>query len=105
MTLRVACLMYIPPQHRPSNTNRDSPSALAYNVIAMLRKTLTILSLIGLLTSLGLWGVSYLNLFYLGTQHNLNTWDGYVLYDYRSTSGSIPPAEIGWRATCAPSRC
>ena len=30
----------------------------------MLRKTLTILSLVGLLLSLGLWGVSYLNLVY-----------------------------------------
>ena len=62
----------------------------------MIRKTLIILSLIGLLLSLGLWGVSYLNLFYLGTQNNLNTWDGYIVYDYRSTLGPIPLAETGW---------
>ena len=30
----------------------------------MIRKTLTILSLIGLVLSVGLWGVSYLNIFY-----------------------------------------
>ena len=42
----------------PPNTNRDSPLTLAYNVIAMLRKTLTILSLIGLLLSVGLWVAS-----------------------------------------------
>ncbi len=43
----------------PPNTNRDSASTLAYNVTAMLRKTLTILSLLGLLLSAGLWGASY----------------------------------------------
>ena len=32
----------------------------------MLRKTLTILSLIGLLLSMGLWGVSYFNVVYFG---------------------------------------
>ncbi len=62
----------------------------------MLRKTLTILSLIGLLLSVGLWGVSYVNLFYYGTQHNLSIWDGYILYDYRSNPPPIPPADIGW---------
>ena len=62
----------------------------------MIRKTLTILSLLGLLLSVGLWGVSYLNLFYFGTQHNLNTWDGYILYNYRSNPTPIPIADIGW---------
>ncbi len=62
----------------------------------MLRKTLTILSLLGLLLSAGLWGVSYLNLFYFGTQHNLNTSGGYILYDYRSNPTPVPLAEIGW---------
>jgi len=62
----------------------------------MLRKTLTILSLLGLLLSVGLWGVSYINLFYVGPQHNVNTWGGYVLYHYRSSPFSFPPAELGW---------
>ena len=52
----------------------------------MLRKTLTILSLIGLLLSWGLWGVSYLNVGceapYITTNipHELKTfrWAGYV---------------------------
>ncbi len=34
----------------------------------MLRKTLTILSLIGLLLSVGLWGVSYLNVGYVSSR-------------------------------------
>ncbi len=38
----------------------------------MLRKTLTILSLIGLLLSVGLWGVSYFNWAYGGDRYH---WD------------------------------
>ena len=36
-----------------------SPEKLAYNTVAMLSRTPPILSLIGLLLSVGLWGVSY----------------------------------------------
>ena len=38
----------------------------------MLRKTLTILSLIGLLLSVGLWGVSYLNIYYTVRLRGMN---------------------------------
>ena len=36
-----------------------SAARLTYNTVAVFRKSLTILSLIGLLLSVGLWGVSY----------------------------------------------
>ncbi len=62
----------------------------------MIRKTITILSLLGLLLSIGLWGMSYLNLFYIGTHHYINTWGGYVLYDYRSSPIPWPSTDLGW---------
>ena len=44
----------------------------------MLRKTLTILSLIGLLLSVGLWGVSYFNFCYCGTKYGFVLMQGGV---------------------------
>jgi len=52
---------------------------LAYNVIPMLRKTLTILSLIGLLLSVGLWGVSYLNIYYTVKLSGMNIYAQTIL--------------------------
>jgi len=45
---------------RPEITAYDLP----LTAVSMFRKTLTILSLIGLLLSVGLWGVSYFNISY-----------------------------------------
>ncbi len=42
----------------------------------MLRKSLTISSLIGLLLSVGLWGVSYWNLSWLSSDNHINVWIG-----------------------------
>lgn len=45
--------------------SNDTPGrTLAYNIPRMLRKTLTILSLIGFLLGVGLWGVSIFNIVY-----------------------------------------
>ncbi len=48
----------------------------------MLRKTLTILSLIGLLLSVGLWGVSYFNLSYTIRKYS-------ILYQYAAERGGL----------------
>ena len=86
----------------------------------MLRKTLTILSLVGLLLSLGLWGVSYLNLnctvwrpldsgstferkYYVGLRYGgLSCWTEHRIR-LSGSEAKIPPTEwqcegfTGWR--------
>ncbi len=51
----------------------------------MLRKTLTILSLLGLLFSVGLWGVSYFNIWYFApnAKYNVQLQFGGVRYVHR----------------------
>jgi hypothetical protein len=48
----------------------------------MLRKTLTILSLIGLLLSVGAWGASYFQVYYMGDNHGLSLAYGAVRYTF-----------------------
>ena len=48
----------------------------------MIRKTLTILSLIGLLLSLGAWGVSYVDIRHEGTHHVFGVGQGRVHYGH-----------------------
>ncbi len=48
----------------------------------MIRKTLTILSLIGLLLSIGLWGVSYSNIFFWGPYMSGSLSKGCCLFRY-----------------------
>ncbi len=48
----------------------------------MLRKTLTILSLIGLLLSVGLWGACYWGIGYEGSHHMIALTGGGVYYAY-----------------------
>ncbi len=50
----------------------------------MLRKTLTILSLIGLLLSVGLWGVSYLSIAHGAKSHLISVFEGRIGYDHYS---------------------
>ena len=45
-----------------------SAERIAYNILAMVRKALTTFSLIGLLFSVGLWAVSYLNVAYVSSR-------------------------------------
>ncbi len=73
----------------PPNTNRDSALTPAYNVIAMLRKTLTILSLLGLLLTVGLWARSYRSV-YSSSIGSI----GFLLYRGHfscTKSGPVPP--------------
>ncbi len=49
----------------------------------MLRKTLTILSLIGLLLSMGLWGMSYFNIWYYCPKYSFALQFGGVRYFHR----------------------
>ena len=46
----------------------------------MIRKTLTILSLIGLVLSLGLWGVSYYDLIYRGRRTLVCLYGGHIQF-------------------------
>ena len=59
----------------------------------MLRKTLTILSLIGLLLSVGLWGVSYLNIAIVVFPHTLSATSGVLSYSHRMDEFDRPTYE------------
>ena len=62
----------------------------------MIRKTLTILSLIGLLVSLGLWGVgSFYSLSYLSASSFIGVHDDSVVID-AYPRGNIPVSLQGW---------
>ncbi len=59
----------------------------------MLRKTLTILSLIGLLLSVGLWGVSYMRLGYFFCEEQDTCWGVYLgagNLSYSANAGRMP---------------
>ena len=81
----------------------------------MLRKTLTILSLIGLLLSVGLWGVSYLDMghrgqkytwgitmgavFWMHDEHHRDYQPSYVVQGYRSMRTIWLPHAISHRGS------
>lgn len=56
----------------------------------MIRRTLTFLSLIGLLLSVGLWGVSYLRITYFGTEYGFVLMQGAVSNIYDDSPGYAP---------------
>ncbi len=58
----------------------------------MIRKTLTILSLIGLLLSVGAWGVSYFLIYYQGTQNEMELVLGVFEWLHRPLNSQIS----GW---------
>ena len=60
----------------------------------MLRQTLTIFSLVGLVLSVALWGVSYLNIGYRGIWHSIWIDNGAVQYWY-----AYPPKPSEQRST------
>ena len=59
----------------------------------MLRKTLTILSLIGLLLSVGLWGVSHIGVGLVAFPHTLGAVGGFVFYSHRLEEFDQPTYE------------
>ena len=63
----------------------------------MIRKTLTIFSLIGLLLSVGLWGVgSFYSLGYVSESYTFGVEDGSVIIGAYS-QGSLPAHDFGFR--------
>ncbi len=67
----------------------------------MIRKTLTILSLVGLLLSVGLWGVSYFNVLYVPAKRSpsMGLYAGevfYVRFVYDITPGWSMRGFVGW---------
>ena len=54
-------------------TGMTSAERIAYNVLTMLRKAFTTLSRMGLLLSVGLWAVSYLNVEYVSSRRQTHS--------------------------------
>jgi len=62
----------------------------------MIRKALTILSLIGLLLSVGAWGVSYLRIAYRTPEYQIETVVGGLQYIYGSEDWINNRSKSGW---------
>jgi len=62
----------------------------------MLRRTLTILSLIGLLLCVGLWGLNYRHLGYATTEYSVDAVGGVVSFTRRLATSSNEWMEFGW---------
>ncbi len=62
----------------------------------MFRKTLAILSLIGLLLCVGLWGLNYRHLGYATTEYSIEAVGGVVSFTRRLVTSSNEWMEFGW---------